>query len=116
MRIEEKIDKYLMDEKASRKEAAEKLVKTIKSVKSEKHIDTVVNMIQNYFKMYGESKFIDDIKMIFSLATGNLKVQPERYKLYDLLIDRIERMSHEGKMSKSAADKIIEEIEDFMFE
>lgn len=52
--INETVNKYL-DEKASRKEAMEKLIKVIDSVNSEKQIKTAANMIKNFVKLYGPS-------------------------------------------------------------
>jgi intergrase/recombinase len=71
----EKIDKYLegsinLDEKVSRKEALQKVERTIKSAKTDKQLEVASKMVGNFIKMYGE-KFIDDVKNLLSPLRKN---------------------------------------------
>ena len=53
MKIEDKINKYLV-EKVSRDEAYNKLVKVIRSSTTDDQFDVAKKMAQNFYKMYGE--------------------------------------------------------------
>lgn len=64
MRIEEKIDKYLNE--ASRKEALEKVKKTIKSSRTDDQLKVASRMVMNFYEMYG-NKFIEDLVMSMTL-------------------------------------------------
>jgi len=56
MKIEDKIDRYL-NEKVSREESMDKLMKVIKSAKTDTQLKTAEKMAKNYYKMYGEKWF-----------------------------------------------------------
>jgi hypothetical protein len=54
MKIEEKIDRYL-NEKSSRKNDMKKLLKVIRSAKTDDQLEVAERMAKNYYKMYDET-------------------------------------------------------------
>ena len=92
--VDEKVEKYLGE--ASEKEAAKKLEKVIKSIDSEKQVETAVNMIVRFAKMYGKDFF----------DMTNMKRVELTEKYLDKLAVQLGKKHQEGKISKDAIQQV----------
>lgn len=90
MRIDEKIEKYLLSEKPSQEEAMAKVIKTVKSAKDDKQMGTAVNMFKSFVKMYGEGTGLGDFGGDFGDLPRNGKYNK---KIYDAIQKRMHELS-----------------------
>lgn len=115
MNIQEKIDKYLVDE--SKKNDEKKLINTIRSINSTKQIPAAVNMIVNFVNKYGMSWFQKAFMKVFNpsksfgfdYAIAGDKLDFSR-KYIEKIGHQLDKMSHEGKITKDEAQKIKSQI------
>jgi DNA polymerase/3'-5' exonuclease PolX len=91
MKIEDKIEKYLKEgkmKKASKKEALEKIIKTIKSAKTDEQLNNAMRMIANFAKLY-DPIGADDLKEFgYIPSIGSLA------KLYKLAHEQKLKIKH----------------------
>ena len=97
MKIEEKIEKYLMREgkklkKASQKEAIDKIMKTIKSVNDEKQLPSLYKMVQNYLNIYGDGWLDDNDLVIRSLIPKRILDNKPKNKMYNAIKNKEEML------------------------
>ena len=93
MKIEDKITKYLKEGKmktVSKKVALEKIIKVIKSAKTDAQLKTATNMAANFYKMYGEN-FINDLKQSISPRMFG-KLEKKLLDIIDYQEDKINHM------------------------
>ena len=99
MRIEEKVDKYLVEiSKRERKEAKEKIRKTMKSIKSKGQVQTVLNMIVDYYRRFGQTSG-NVFKDLWDFLRGAWDYDDD-YELIEELIFEIKKKQKEGKLPK----------------
>lgn len=77
------IDKYLITEKVSRKEAANKVKSAIKSVKTKSQLSAVSKMVASFIKMY-DSSFLSDLRDILQDMTP----KGAMYKQFWVMMDK----------------------------
>jgi predicted lipid-binding transport protein (Tim44 family) len=98
MKIEDKIEKYLKEgkmKKVSKKEALEKTIKAIKSVKTDAQLKTATKMAANFYQMYGEN-FINGLKQSISPRMfGKLEK-----KIIDIIDNQKDKIDHMKKVNK----------------
>jgi hypothetical protein len=106
------VEKYLGNDDIifeNKKDATDKLVKVIQSITSEKHVDMAVNYIHRYVGKYGEMSFFGDVYALLFNHTYD-KSYKMIQKYMDMLYNKLEKLEHEGKISKGFSQKLKKEL------
>jgi len=94
-------EKYLMVDKASRKEALDKVVKTVKTAKNEKQLRMAAKMVWNFDKLYGQS-FMNDLKELFGGGSGNslMGLNSQENKFMKMIHNKADQLRHEKSVNQ----------------
>ncbi len=97
-------EKYLMVDKASRKEALAKVIKVLQSTNNKEQVKVAANMIWGFHKMYGQT-FTDDIKDMIGrgdIAQGGLPsigMNSQENRFMDMIINKLDKIEHIKRMA-----------------
>ena len=93
MKLHEKYLKTERIDEASKKEAMDKVIKVIRSVKDEKQMMMVKQMIHNFLKMYGDSFWTELDKALPAFSGGMQAVGPLWKKFQKEMDTKQERLN-----------------------